>query len=71
MSLRVRRRLGWRIKQLRQQRKLTQVEFAEQLGISRSYLADCERGARNISIDMLTMIAQGFGIPLSRLLSGV
>jgi transcriptional regulator with XRE-family HTH domain len=71
MSLRVRRRLGWRIKQLRLRRKWTQVEFAEMLGISRSYLADIEAGRRNISIDNISIIAQGLDLSLAKLFSGV
>ncbi|MGH2397133.1 MAG: helix-turn-helix domain-containing protein, partial [bacterium] len=45
----------------------TQVELAEKLGLDRSYLADVERGKRNISMVNLEVIAQGFGISPSRL----
>jgi transcriptional regulator with XRE-family HTH domain len=42
--------------------------MAEQFGLDRSYLADAERGERNISIVNLEVIARGFGLTLSRLL---
>jgi transcriptional regulator with XRE-family HTH domain len=40
------------------------------MGSDRSYLADVERGKRNISIVNLELIARGFEVSLSRLLSG-
>jgi transcriptional regulator with XRE-family HTH domain len=45
------------------------VELAERLGLDRSYLADIERGNRNVSLVNLQLIAIGFGLSLSRLLS--
>jgi transcriptional regulator with XRE-family HTH domain len=45
--------------------------MAERLGLERSYLADVERGKRNISIVNLEVIARGFEVSLSRLLSRV
>lgn len=44
------------------------MQLADKLGLDRSYLADVERGKRNISIVNLEIIAQGFGVSLSRLL---
>lgn len=61
--------LGKRIRKLRQKRGWTQVEMAEQVGIDRSFLADVERGRRNISVLNLELIAKGLGITLSRLFS--
>jgi transcriptional regulator with XRE-family HTH domain len=43
--------------------------MAEKLGLDRSYLADVERGKRNISLINLEIIAKGFDISLSRLLT--
>jgi transcriptional regulator with XRE-family HTH domain len=62
-------RLGNRIKTLRKQRGWTQVVMAEKVGIDRSFLADVERGKRNISILNLHLMAKGFGISLSQLFS--
>jgi transcriptional regulator with XRE-family HTH domain len=45
--------------------------MAERLGIDRSFIADVERGKRNISILNLEIIAKGFKISLSQLLSRV
>ena len=61
-------RLGQRISRLRKQRGWTQAEMAERIGIDRSFLADVERGKRNISILNLELIANGLQVSLSRLL---
>jgi transcriptional regulator with XRE-family HTH domain len=45
------------------------VELAEKLGLDRSYVADIERGHRNVSLVNLELIAMGFGITLARLFS--
>ncbi len=47
----------------------SQVKMAEKLGLDRSYLADVERGKRNISVLNLEVIAQGLGLSLSQLFS--
>jgi transcriptional regulator with XRE-family HTH domain len=62
-------RLGDRIRKLRKARGWTQAEMAERVGIDRSFLADVERGKRNISVLNLELIAHGFKISLSQLFS--
>jgi len=62
-------RLGDRIRKLRKARGWTQAEMAERVGIDRSFLADVERGKRNISILNVELIAKGFKVSLSRLFS--
>jgi transcriptional regulator with XRE-family HTH domain len=62
-------RLGDRIQKLRKRRGWTQVVMAEKIGLDRSFIADVERGKRNISILNLDIIAKGLKLSLSRLLS--
>jgi transcriptional regulator with XRE-family HTH domain len=62
-------RLGDRIRKLRKARGWTQAEMAERVGIDRSFLADVERGKRNISVLNLELLAHGFKISLSQLFS--
>jgi transcriptional regulator with XRE-family HTH domain len=64
-------RLGYRIRKLREKHGWTQVEMAERVGLDRSFLADVERGRRNISVRNLYIIAKGFKRTLAQLLSGV
>lgn len=65
------KRLGLKIKDLREERDLTQYACAPVLGLSRTYLADVECGRRNVSLATLAGIAEGFGITLEELLRGV
>jgi transcriptional regulator with XRE-family HTH domain len=62
-------RLGDRIRKLRKKRGWTQVEMAEKVGIDRSFLADVERGKRNVSVLNLDLIATGLKVSLSQLFS--
>jgi transcriptional regulator with XRE-family HTH domain len=62
-------RLGDRIRTLRKKRGWTQVEMAEKVGIDRSFLADVERGKRNVSILNVELVAKGLKVSLSQLFS--
>lgn len=48
---------------------MTQVIMAERVGIDRSFLADVERGKRNVSILNLALIAKGLEVTLAQLFS--
>jgi transcriptional regulator with XRE-family HTH domain len=45
--------------------------MAEKIGLDRSFIADLERGKRNVSILNLFIIAEGFKKTLSQLLSRI
>ena len=62
-------RLGDRIRKLRKKRGWTQTVMAEKVGIDRSFLADVERGKRNVSILNLDLMAKGLKVSLSQLFS--
>jgi transcriptional regulator with XRE-family HTH domain len=62
-------RLGNRIRALRGRKGWTQAEMSEKVGLDRSFLADVERGKRNISILNLALIAEGLGVTLAQMLS--
>jgi transcriptional regulator with XRE-family HTH domain len=62
-------RLGDRIRRLRKKRGWTQVVMAEKVGLDRSFLADVERGKRNVSILNLDLMAKGLKVSLSQLFS--
>jgi transcriptional regulator with XRE-family HTH domain len=63
------RAVGRRIRQLRGF-DLTQVEFANRIGISQNYLSAIERGKVEIGAEILLRISQEFGKPLEWLLTG-
>lgn len=60
--------LGARIRHFRKIRGLTQLELAERSGISRTYLADTERGRYNPSLDTLKAIANALQTGLHELI---
>ena len=64
-------RFGLRVRMLRKQKGWTQVQMADALGIDRSYISDVERGKKNVSLPTMEVIALGFEISLSKLLSRI
>lgn len=58
----IRRGVGRRIRMLREQRGLSQYQFAKMIGMDRSYLINIEHGNRNVSIGILTKIAMGLDV---------
>lgn len=59
--------IGYRIKQLRIENKLSQNEFAELVGISISYLSkiEAENCNKSFSLDLLFEICDKFNINIS------
>ncbi|SQH76928.1 conserved protein of unknown function,might belong to Transcriptional regulator [Shewanella benthica] len=55
------------LKVIRQFHKLKQVELAEKLNISKSYLSEIESGKKHISMDLLGKYSTTFDIPVSSL----
>lgn len=53
------------------ERGLSQRGFAALIGMSPTYLADIERGARNVSIDNMKRIADGFGVTFHEMTEGM
>lgn len=60
-------KLGARIKELRNQKGISQEKFSLNIGMDRTYFASVEAGKRNISIINIKKIADGLGVSLSEL----
>ena len=60
---------GLACKHFREQTKLSQEKFALKIGMDRTYYASVEAGKRNISVQNIQKIANGFDIPISVLFS--
>ena len=58
---------GQNVRKHRKQRQLTQEKFAGAAGLHRTYLADIERGARNLSILNVAKLAHALGLTISQL----
>jgi transcriptional regulator with XRE-family HTH domain len=63
----LRRDFGIRLKAIRLDRKLTQEEFAELVGISVDFLSLIERGINSPSFDALERMAKGLELPVREL----
>lgn len=61
-------RFGQRLRELRHNQRMTQIDMAVMLGIDRSYISEVERGKKGISLATLEIIAIGFRLHLSELL---
>lgn len=57
--------LGAAIRELREERGLTQEDFALDIGLHRNYYGACERGEVNVSWGNLLRIAAGLGVRMS------
>jgi transcriptional regulator with XRE-family HTH domain len=63
------RKVGARIKQLREDRALSQERLAARSGVNRVYLSGIERGIRNFTILHLTKIARALKVSPSSILN--
>lgn len=56
------------LKQIRVFHDMKQVELAQELNISKSYLSEIESGRKSVSMDLLQKYATVFSVPASSLL---
>jgi transcriptional regulator with XRE-family HTH domain len=61
------RKLGNRIRRLRERKGLSQEAFADLARLDRSYMSGIERGVRNFSVLNLAKIAKALGVPITLL----
>ena len=70
-SRELRKSFGERVKALRQDRSLSQEILAQKAGLYRTYVADVERGARNLSLQAISQLADALGVSIPDLFSNV
>ena len=56
-----RRRMGERIRQLRSERGISQVELAERAGLAQPHIVRIEQGRYSVGLDTLQAIAKALG----------
>lgn len=61
------RDLGFRIRDRRTARGLTQAQLGEQCELHRTFIGSVERGERNVSVLNLRTIARALRVPLDEL----
>lgn len=63
----IRKRFGARVRELRRERNMTQLELADKIGIRGSYVSDLESARKEPCLKVIQMLADGFGVSLRRL----
>ena len=63
--------LGMRIRYLRKQKGLSQLELSLEAEVNKNYISDLERGRRNPSILLLEKICRALDIDLATLFKGI
>lgn len=64
------RLIGRRIHEIRQESGLSQMDLAEKIGMSVSYVSMIENGRRRVSLNALIRIANILGVTVDELLNG-
>lgn len=67
MSSDIKHRLGARIRQLRLERKMSQIALSEKAGIEQQHLSNLELGKKEAKIKVIEMLAIGLGVSLRQL----
>jgi len=60
-------KFGSRIRELRQNKGLSQESFAHSCNLDRTYISGIERGVRNVSLRNIEVIAKALGLSISEL----
>jgi transcriptional regulator with XRE-family HTH domain len=63
--------LGMRIKYLRGQKKMSQLDLSIVSNVNKNYICDLENGRRNPSLEILERIADALSITLEELFKGI
>ncbi len=58
---------GNRVRKIRMEQNISQEELGFRCGLSKNYISDVERGARNVSLVTIEKIARGLEIPIKEL----
>ena len=66
--LEAQKRVGKRIRALRESRKLTQEILSQMAGFTQKYLGEVERGTGNITLELLTKLADALGVSLASIM---
>ena len=67
----IKERFGNRIRELRKKAGLSQESFALKIDMDRTYYASVELGKRNLSLENIAKISNGFNLTVEELFKGV
>ena len=64
-------RFGQAVRKRRMEMNLSQEALAERADLHRTYVADIERGVRNVSLKNIEKLARALGLSVADLCSGI
>jgi transcriptional regulator with XRE-family HTH domain len=67
MSRDIRTRFGRKIRQLRTQQRLSQMQLAERVGMAAAFLSRVEAGEKEPCLGTIQALARGLKVPLRRI----
>ena len=67
----IRKKLGKRLRALREERGWSQEEFADRAGLHRTYVSAVERGVRNPTLSVLERLAKALGVSIEEMVKGL
>lgn len=67
----IRKQFGKRVKQLRQEKELSQEGLAHLAELDRTYIPSIEKGERNVSLEVIQKLSKAFKLKISELLKGI
>ncbi len=67
----VNKQLGMRVRYLRKQKGLSQLDLSFESGVNKNYISDLERGDRNPTLQVLERIANSLDVTLEDLFKGI
>lgn len=70
-KMEIKSKVGKRIKEIREQKSISQKDLSFSADLDRSYIASVESGQRNISIVNLEKITIALNVTLSELFKGI
>ena len=65
----IRKKLGARIRELRQSAGITQEELGEKAELNYKFIGELERGQVNVSLDSIVRIAEALGVKIGDIFS--
>ena len=65
------RKVGRRIRELRQKKGWSQEKLAEEAGLHRTYIGQVERGEKSIGVENLFRVARAVGSKAADLVRGI
>lgn len=62
-------RFGKRVREIREQKEISQEKLGELAGLHRTYISTLERGLRNVSLVNIEKLAKALGVTMADLVT--